>query len=149
MAACFPSKVKNPCVHLIVCFGPFLGADPHGLIMLLSLFIGLRGPEVEICLCFLVVLCWLVGSRGRFRFSCVREVPGEVCRSRRREETMEYFYVMGRVTRGRGGRYPKGKVVRRQKEVARQPEDRSRVIQRQGKFHFKGESKISRDRSQK
>ena len=30
MAARFPSKVKNPCVHLIVCFGPFLGADPHG-----------------------------------------------------------------------------------------------------------------------
>ena len=24
----------------------------------------LRGPEVEFCLCFLVVLCWLVGSRG-------------------------------------------------------------------------------------
>ena len=36
----------------------------HFLIMLLSLLIRLRGPEVEICLCFLVVLCWLVGSRG-------------------------------------------------------------------------------------
>ena len=35
----------------------------HFLIMLLSVD-HLRGPEVEICLCFLVVLCWLVGSRG-------------------------------------------------------------------------------------
>ena len=33
------------------------------LIMLLSVD-HLRGPEVEFCLCFLVVLCWLVGSRG-------------------------------------------------------------------------------------
>ena len=35
----------------------------HFLIMLLSVD-HLRGPEVEFCLCFLVVLCWLVGSRG-------------------------------------------------------------------------------------
>ena len=36
----------------------------HFLIMLLSVLIHSRGPEVEFCLCFLVVLCWLVGSRG-------------------------------------------------------------------------------------
>ena len=98
----------------------------HFLIMLLSLLIRLRGPEVEICLCFLVVLCWLVGSRGRFRFPCV--VGRWPARSPGAEEGKRRWstHVMGRVTRGRGGRYPKGKVVRRQKEVARQPEDCSK-----------------------
>ena len=114
----------------------------HFLIMLLSLLIRLRGPEVEICLCFLVVLCWLVGSRGRFRFPCV--VGRWPARSPGAEEGKRRWstHVMGRVTRGRGGRYLRGKVVRRQKEVARQPVDCSRVIQRQGKFGFEGRIKI-------
>ena len=43
MAARFPSKVKNPCVHLIVCFGPFLGAERRGRHPNLCLLTSLSG----------------------------------------------------------------------------------------------------------
>ena len=74
----FPQKWKTLVSILLSVLDRFWVPTPtaHFLIMLLSLLIRLRGPEVEICLCFLVVLCWLVGSRGRFRFPCGREVPG-------------------------------------------------------------------------
>ena len=47
---------------------------------------------------------------------------------------MEYFYVMGRVTRGRGGRYPRGMSFDEERGSPITLHVGSRVIQAQGKF---------------
>ena len=62
---------------------------------------------------------------------------------------MEYFYVMGRVTRGRGGRYREGRSFDEERGSPITEKPALRVIQRQRKFDFKGRVKIEVNRSEK